>query len=371
MVVIAGRLVPGCLGFAAAFAAARWLLAESHQQQTDALPRHTLAREGKSSKVLASLPGPQEFKALTPEAKLRLSLRLCELSSEQREAFLQECLRRDDPEREPLLSLLLLGWAASSPSAACEWALTNLDGPIRKHCLGDLFNTWAVRDGSALARWYDEKVRKEGPEASELSKIDITNPLSQYDPTALAQFAELECNRNSVMWGFDFGRSLRTPEAVQNIASQLGGHPRYIDDPNRLRDVLPMNSSERNAAGSKWGWNALFEETAVAWHRMDANACDAWLSSWPENAQVVARHFIAKAEAKSGEAAPPPAPSPAETPARPAAAVPPPEAWDRARQDWAAWWRQDAAAAEAFLNSSAWPEDLRFRARAKAYSSPP
>lgn len=131
---------------------------------------------------------------MTPEARLNLSLRLQELSSEQRAAFLQECLRQNDPAQMHLLSLLLLGWADSSPSGACEWVLSHLDGPARRHCLCDLFETWAARDAMALAKWCNDQMTNGRPEGSALSEVNIVGTLSQHDPVALAHFAEMECN---------------------------------------------------------------------------------------------------------------------------------------------------------------------------------
>lgn len=85
--------------------------------------------------------------------------------------------------------------------------------------------------------------------------------------------------------------------------------------------------------------------------------------------------FWEKAPDKTAEPAPP---------TSPAAPLPPlPEqrltteppvpgpAEDAARKDWSDWWRTNPAAAESFLTTAAWSDGLKFRARAKAYSSAP
>jgi hypothetical protein len=360
------KLTTGGLGFVSAFAIVRWLVSdEPGPGTTSRAPSEPAAVQVEVSALRAA----GEYTAMESNAKLDFSLRLQGLSAERRDGFLQECLQRENPERTALLSLLLLDWAASSPAEACEWALHHLEGVARKRCLGDLFDTWAARDGDELALWYNNLVTKENQDSVELRKFDITLSLSQHSPVSLGRFAEMECNRHSVMTGFDFDRSLRSPEAVQYIGSQLIGHVGYIEDLTRLKDALSMMSSGRNAPDSKWGWNELFEKTAVAWHQMDPNGCDAWLSTWPENAQIVARHFIDQAESKPAAALSlSPGPHPSE---RPPPAAPDPNALDKSRSDWTEWWRGDAAAAEAFLNAARWPEDLKFQARAKAYSSPP
>jgi hypothetical protein len=308
---------------------------------------------------------------MEPNARLAFSVRLRGLSAPQREEFLQQCLSRTEPERTSLLSLLLLDWAATEPAAACEWALSHLEGAAKSQCVQDLVRTWANRDGLALAEWYNAFVVREG--RAKLNgrpiDIDISSTLAQYDPVAYGRFAEMECNRDSVVWGMNFERSLRSLDTVKDIGMRLSGQVEYIQDLTKLRKDLAIDSSGR-CAPNKWGWNELFERTSVAWHRMDAEGCEAWLNTWPENAQMAARYSIAKAEAEARPAAV--APAPVTEPAqRPSAQAPGTGAWDQARADWSAWWRTDAAAAEAFLNASEWPEDLKFRARAKAYSSPP
>jgi hypothetical protein len=172
----------------------------------------------------------------------------------------------------------------------------------------------------------------------------------------------------------------------------------YIDDLNELRRQHTGESRGQSHIPTKNGWNELFEQTAIAWHRMNPAKCDAWLSTWPENAQLVARNFIDSTESQSKNKANP-APEPQTTatapelgqtahsessgivppaqrhssqpPSLPDAAAPASGTADRQVEAWKQWWRGDAAAAEAFLNTATWPQDLKFRARAQAYSSAP
>ena len=57
---------------------------------------------------------------------------------------------------------------------------------------------------------------------------------------------------------------------------------------------------EQAAAPFKKYWNALFEKTAAVWHPKDPAACAAWLSGFPEEAQLAANYFIERADHEPG-----------------------------------------------------------------------
>lgn len=322
----------------------------------------------------ANLPPPGTWPAMDAKAKLACSLGLRGASPERRTALLQECLRRAEPERGALLALLLSEWAETEPAAAMEWALAHPDGEIGAQNYHDIMRTWAARHGQGLAEWANA-YRLKPPEGPALSVTGhVLNALGLHDPVAYANFLEMESNKGSVSAGRSFENSLRTEAEVQSIAARLPGHVAYEDDPTKFQRALTQESSARHGGnGTKSGWNELFENTATAWHRMNPAECDAWLSTFPENAQAAARHFIGKAQITrivEESMAGPTMPEIRFLP-RPDAAAPSPGSAAGQMAAWGQWWYREPAAAEAFLNQAAWPDDLKFRARAESYASAP
>ncbi|MES2709536.1 MAG: hypothetical protein V4726_23265 [Verrucomicrobiota bacterium] len=351
-----------------------------------------------AGKRTPSLPAAGDFQKMEPRDRLACAFQLRGLSAEQRQAFLQDCLQRSAPERTPLLSLLLSEWAESEPSRAAEWILSHLKGAEAQKCQDDVLRTWAARDAQALAEWADAQYRKEDRGLT----FPAMKALERHAPLWFARMSEMECNRGTVSSNMEFP-GLRAPGAAKAMSSRLDGHVAYVSDAAEMRRALATGSTGRHQQ-HKWGWNELFETTAVQWHAEDPAACDQWLSTWPENAQAAARYFISEAESKakanteahsarkkapksepgtkpepsvlsgsSHPASPPDGPTspPAPSPPLPDAAAPASGAGDQQLQLWSQWLRRDAAAAEAFLKSAAWPEDLKFRARSQAYSSAP
>lgn len=232
-----------------------------------------------------ALPSAADFQSMEPVAKLNQALQLQSLSAEQRQDFLRDCLRQPAPERTPLLALLLAQWAEKQPAEAADWILANLKEPESTTCLNDVFNTWASHDGKTLAEWANAHFEEKG--------LDLVNKamtaLERLSPVWFARIVEMDCNRSSIWGGMEFD-SLRAPGAARAMSAELQGHVAYSSDLSKMTS----GSSNRHQE-QKWGWNELFERTAVYWHAEDPAACDAWLETFPENARLAARHYIGKA----------------------------------------------------------------------------
>lgn len=385
--VLIRMLAGGSLGFIAAVALVRLTAGTSSHPPPLPPQGASLAESGNPvSAPSITLPAAGTFPKMEPREKLACSLRLRGLSPDQRLAFLQECLQRNEPERSTFLTLLLSQWAETEPASAAEWILANLQGEASSKCIHELTRTWAARDGEALAHWVDDLMRKNPTDRAKVFMGTAIVALGQQDPFRQASLAGMESNREST-WPrqlMDNIRHLRTPEAVKAMGARLEGQVAYIDDLNELKRQFARGSGDRDIAAKNL-FNQLFEDTAVAWHRMKPEECDAWLNTFPENARLVARHVIEKAETKEKEKADAaPEASPTETVGQtapePQAAAPPPRpdpaapaAGSVSQQvsAWQQWWRTEPEAAEAFLNSAVWPGDLKFKARAKAYASAP
>jgi hypothetical protein len=235
---------------------------------------------------------------------------------------------------------------------------------------------WAVHNGLEMAHWWDEMVAhgaiyRAKDHCNLLESVGTS--LLRHDPLAAAEFQEMACAKSEFFArpGDHFiRRRITTPAEIQAMAAAVTGHVSYVSDGEKLQVYLRQDATPRHT-DKKDVWNVMFEDTAVAWHRSDPAACDAWLQTFPENAQTAARHFISKDEA-SRSTPPPVKPEPIPPQQRLTELPPVPgPAEAAARKDWSDWWRSDPTAAEAFLSNAAWSDDLKFRARAKAYSSKP
>lgn len=383
LLVLPRLLAGGVLGFVAAVLAVRLTGSGGSSFPAPAvnarvIPSPSVPATGKQR---PPLPGPADFQKMEPREKLTCALQLRGIPAEQRLALLQACLQSPGPERSALLSLLLAEWTESEPSQAAEWIFSHLKGAEARKCLADVLRTWAARDGKSLAEWANDHFQKYGRDLTSAAM----DALQRHDPLWFARMSEMECHRDSVWSGMEFD-SLRAPGAAKAISSQLEGHVAYISDADEMGRAVALGSTGRHGK-QKWGWNELFESTAVRWYAEDPAACDHWLNGFPVNAQAAARHFITEAENKEkAEAAAEAFPAEVlsgpvpETQAAAAVSAPPPRpdsaapaagAAEQQTSAWRQWWRADPAEAEAFLNSAAWPEDLKFRARAQAYASAP
>jgi hypothetical protein len=328
------------------------------------------------------VPEPGTLAGLSRADNFHLSAQLAAAMANdptRREILLAEAKQRPEPERSDLLFAMLTGWASVDPQAAAEWAFVELadlgNGP-RRMALLTISETWAARDAMGLARWLNDKNLSKHKDLLFIED-EMTESFRRHDPLALAAFQEMP-----VCYSAHFGgpgddvpqRLLDSPAFIQQMSTAVQGHVSYTTE--NFQAQLDVQSSTRHAKG-KDVWNMLFEQTAVAWHRTDAAACEAWMQTFPETAQTAAKYFIAKdvrdRAPKSAPAEPSPPPVPALPPAQRLTIHPPAPgpAEDTARGDWSEWWRQDPAAAETFLNTATWSADLKFRARAKAYSSKP
>lgn len=376
-------------GFLAAAPAARFMAGAIAEQKTaSSSTRHAAAHpatapplgkkvSASSNMPLLALPQPGTLDSLPPAEAYSLSQQLAIVGATDpalRAQWLAGAKLREEPERQHLLFQLLTGWASTDPKAAADWALAELgdlgNGP-RRMCLLQIASTWAASDGMGLAHWADEAKLSEKDDLRFI-ETEISLALVSCDPLAWARFQEMPCNSNSVLGGDSDAvpaRLFDSPDFVRKMAAAVQGQVIYA--PDNLQWNLEHGSSSRHTR-QKDAWNILFEQTASAYHQLDPAACDTWLQTFPAEARQAAQFFIGK------DSPPPPQAPRLEDPAplppaqRLTAAPPVPGlAEDTSRKDWSEWWRTDPTAAEAFLNTAAWSENQKFRARAKAYSSSP
>lgn len=266
------------------------------------LPLTAAVSVEKSSKPFSgSLPTLEDFQAMSSGAKVELAASLELLSSPQREAFLRECMAWPETESIQMLRLLLCAWAETDPKAAAEWVYRHPDRRTMA-CFHDIATIWAARNVPDFVLWVQDFLSKTNNPYAMGLRTATPNVLERYDPVARAIFLERESKQGFFHNGGDFSRSLRTPEAVKAMAAKLPGHVEYISDQEELGRQLSGQSSNPRNLPAKNGWNALFEQTATALHRISPQECDAWLAQFPESAQRVARHEIARNSKTEGSA---------------------------------------------------------------------
>lgn len=265
------------------------------------LPMAAAVAVGKSSKPSDSLPALENFQAMSARAKVELAAGFENLSSPQREAFLRECEAWPELESIQMLRLLLCVWAETDPKAAAEWAFRHPEGRAIK-CFNDIATIWAGRNVPDFVFWVQDYLSKANSPYAMGLRSGAAEVLERFDPVARAIFLEMESKQGFSCYGGDFSRSLRTSEAVKAIAAKLPGHIEYISDQEELVRQLAGKSSNPRNLPAKNGWNALFEQTAVALHRISPQECDAWLAQFPESAQLVARHEMARIAKMEGKA---------------------------------------------------------------------
>lgn len=331
------------------------------------------------------------WEALSSDARAQM-VQDIRLSPAECHLRLEEALQLPGERRSRMLKLLLSDWALREPAAAAAWAVEHLS-QADEAIFEDLARTWAASDAMALARWVD--AHHDGDYTLNPDPFRISTILAAQDPVAWAEFTDMKCFSGGSFDPPEFmDRWLSTPEDRARIGQALIGKPGYDPkEPEALRRKLERDDLSRSSQ-SKQYWNALFEKTAAVWHLKDPAACAAWLSGFSREAQLAGQYFMERADrepaafeaedaadreaARQAEAAamadaaaePPPPPRPFQE-RLPVTAPPSGAGEDQARSDWSDWWRIDRQAAEAFLNSAAWPDDLKFRARARAYSSAP
>lgn len=285
-----GPLLGSALGFVCAAAlvtkVSRWKVADSGFPllEKTASPGTSALASGSQP---AALPATGDFEKMPPSGKLELALQFRPLNAEQRQAFLRECLNRPLPERTPLLSLLLTLWAETQPSAAVDWIMANLQKPESSACVNDVLRTWAASDGQSLAEWANAHSKSIDREIVN----NAMTALERHSPLWFARISAMECNLNTEWSGMKFD-SLREPGAAKALSPQLAAQVAYSTDPAKLAKPYV----EQWDAPQKWGWNRLFERTAIYWHAEDPAACDAWLDTFPENARQAARRSIEEEE---------------------------------------------------------------------------
>lgn len=247
-----------------------------------------------------SLPAFKHFQAMSAEAKLEFAASLEALSPLQREAFLRECAAWPEPESTRMLRVILCGWAETDPAGAADWAYGHLEARAND-CFEDIAEIWASRDGEGLAAWSRSAMRNKKLGLGQDVRGRTPPALGRFNPVAMAELLEAD-GFHYALGDFDFSRSLGTPGNIRALAAKLPGHVEYISDIEELNRQLASKSSSPRSLPVKTGWNALFEQTATALHRISPQECDAWLAQFPEGAQLVARHEIAKLSKAKPEA---------------------------------------------------------------------
>lgn len=281
------------LGFVVAFSCCLpfvdW---ESDESRSDEKPQKDLAKsrviqERSKQGFIGDLKGwISGRKESGREELLALAARAGKLSSENRKLALEMLLELPEEERRSMLAVLLVRWLEEDPEGAVTWCESELKGAERRELLFELTTTWAHQDAQELAYWWAENI----PDADlyKLGRQSVGKILSQVNPLVFAEYLELPRLHQMVSMGDIPEEALPGPEGLPNYAKSFIGKVAYkSSDPELLR----QRSTARHQKG-KSGWNQLFEMVAVKWHRDSPEKCEAWLSQFPEEAQISARHRI-------------------------------------------------------------------------------
>ncbi|MES2708299.1 MAG: hypothetical protein V4726_17020 [Verrucomicrobiota bacterium] len=274
----------------------------------------------------------------------------------------------------PLRRILLLRWAYRNPVSVMTWLAKSDAGNWMAGGHGDeVIRVCAATDPAKLVAWYaahyagDPKVSVYGS--------SIATQLSEVNPLEAAKFCEAYrrdsgiAGPGSAAWKMDiYMQSVDNPQPlVEQAMAKLA--PLTSLKSNGQRDL-------RKAEQHFQGWEDLFQSAATRWHDARPAAFEAWVQTQPEEFRQDTEMLMAVRSGAyyrdqiSAQNSHPPALPTAFSP-EDYTAIPSTESARAVRQHWSAWWKKDPAAAETFLRKSVWPEDLKFRARAAAYSTSP
>ena len=278
---------------------------------------------------------------------------------------LEQALLLPPASRRTALALQLAHWARQDARAAMEWMMEHAEGQDRDFLFQEIGPVWAAQDVKGFGGWISELLRRDHGLAANFhypwAAGDMIHPRNPLLYAELMESPAFESMQFSRLW-----------EGILPSVPDLASAKQYAQAAEGKMSYQKgdSGSSAVNRMG-RAGWNALAEASAIRWHLLDAGGCDEWLSRQPESAQENLRHAIAESEPKTAappaKEEPPPAPFLRTEPD----AIPPPMAFKAYHRQWADWWREEPVAAEHFLQQASWPEDWKFRARAKAYASPP
>lgn len=224
-----------------------------------------------------------------PTAILALAERLAPLDQAQREAALAHALELPPETRRSLLAILLVQWAESEPADAAGWCLDHLPAGFRGECLGDIARIWARSDPVALGDWWVANHSTE--ELADSSRDSIINVFRETDPVALARYLGRPELSRTFFTGLFFRRPLARTSPLSHYAAAIRDNVGYAGEVEHLT----QESSARHQPG-KSGWNGLFEQVAVEWHRENPAACEEWLDGFSQDAQLAAWHRIREAD---------------------------------------------------------------------------
>ena len=363
----------GC-GFAAFAAAFALCLSRKKSVPAAAEPRRpnlpsvkapAFSEEDREKEVTRLREKLMAEKNLSPEEKLQIAAQLATFSDAEMAALLESLGEFGRPHQARTIPLLC--WAYRSPFATLDW-LRRRDEAGRWRpvpATDDIVAVCASVDPDGVRAWY-LKHHQEDQGVRDALGYAIICSLSRTDSLIAARLCEeaggfrlFDREMEFFMQGVDDPRPYLTA-ALEKLT------PLSVPKIDGRRVLEQENQHFL-------GWEALWQTGLKRWQQHDPAALEAWLRTQsPEIRDDAAalmanldqrdqQHFAGKVELEI-----PPAFARDDF-----TAVPPAEAVPAVRQDWAAWWKQDAAAAEAFLQQCAWPEELKFRARAQAYAAEP
>jgi hypothetical protein len=277
---------------------------------------------------------------------------------------LEAALTLPADQRHSLLAVLLLRWAKQDPAAAIEWVFEHIPHHEIEIYYPGLALEWVKRDVQGFAKWYPHFYKNRPADGFEqltrsLHWVFRENPLLYGETLADPVF--------KIGMGGEWREKLpfiKTQEEASALAASVTPHIGYQSS---------NNNSNRNLA-EHTGWNALAETAAIRWWLTDKPACQTWLGSLDEMSQkalqVTIDDYLNEEEQKKKYSQDKNKKPPAVVPAfnRENPDQQPTGTFTETYTQWAQWYKLQPTVAEEFLTNSTWPEELKFRARAKGYT---
>ncbi len=277
-------------------------------------------------------------------------------------ASLTEATKLPEPARATHLRLLLLKWAATEPSAACDWA-AGLPFHERTSFLGDIMESWLQQDLAMASDWFANyllTVEKSYPETlyTETLFTRLSQPIMLQD---LSTWAAL-VNKSTLVSVHHMTSTIQD-RIFPDVASLQKGAELILGKTSFTRDPRGNLSSTDDDSTGHQGWNSLHKQIAYRWYALDPSAARTWADTLPPRERSYALQQFQFAEYPRPTKAPNSAIDPSDLTSTSSLS----SSTDRS-QSWATWWKKEPTQAEAYLDQCAWPADLKFRARAEAYT---
>lgn len=305
----------------------------------------------------------------SPSGVLALASSAGALSDAEMESLLDSIGTEEKPW-VPARLILLLRWADRNPDAVMSWLLKSASTrhPLPSNRLDEVIRVCAAKNTAGLMAWTQNCLKE--VTAAQGFGHRIVAALATVDPVAAA-ILSAQCSITDI---WDTGANMFTfMQSVDDVRPLLAVAMEKLAplDTPKIEGQRVFGADEKQFQG----WEFLYQAALVRWHEHAPETLETWLRTQPGTFQTDARSLIAAREKASFAFAPFPETPQASTPEtfdrEDFTAVPSPESVPAARKDWSAWWKKDPAAAETFLRQSAWPVDLKFRARAAAYATSP